>query len=385
MVYSIFTDLGYPSSKPVGKLRAFLLGLRQGLTAEYMVVIADLIVDGTSHGPHPFVCKMRVGGELIPGIQVGDMGVKTIANDLDNAWLRFTRVWMPKESLLAKYADIIDNKYVQVGKEKMRIEVIGQRLLTGRLVIAQACIFSIQDVFKKAKAYTSEKQCHVPGSELPLCELPQVKHLFREADAELQHMEQYLTQVQQRLAVHLSAGTIPPDSLVSPRLAVHLSAGTIPPDSLVSPRLAVHLSAGTIPPDSLVESIAVAKVKAIEVATNMSFRLSQEVGSYALMGSTGFEHQAMLLCCKFAEGDSRILLQKMARDRLKDFQNQSWFSMLADMFDADSRRELLLCASLGRALTSGPAVEVWNEQYEKVYGLAEMVCERHLKMHQSKL
>ncbi|KAK3258837.1 hypothetical protein CYMTET_32136 [Cymbomonas tetramitiformis] len=347
MVYSIFTDLGYPSSKPVGKLRAFLLGLRQGLTAEYMVVIADLIVDGTSHGPHPFVCKMRVGGELIPGIQVGDMGVKTIANDLDNAWLRFTRVWMPKESLLAKYADIIDNKYVQVGKEKMRIEVIGQRLLTGRLVIAQACIFSIQDVFKKAKAYTSEKQCHVPGSELPLCELPQVKHLFREADAELQHMEQYLTQVQQRLAVHLSAGTIPPDSLV--------------------------------------ESIAVAKVKAIEVATNMSFRLSQEVGSYALMGSTGFEHQAMLLCCKFAEGDSRILLQKMARDRLKDFQNQSWFSMLADMFDADSRRELLLCASLGRALTSGPAVEVWNEQYEKVYGLAEMVCERHLKMHQSKL
>ena len=50
---------------------------------------------------------------------------------MDNAWIRFDDVWLPKSGLLNKYADIIDDKYVQTTKEKMRIEIIGQRLLTG--------------------------------------------------------------------------------------------------------------------------------------------------------------------------------------------------------------------------------------------------------------
>ena len=38
-----------------------------------------------------------------------------------------------------------------------------------------------------------------------------------------------------------------------------------------------------------------------------------QVGSYALMGSSGFKHLDFLNCCKFAEGDSRVLMQKMVR------------------------------------------------------------------------
>ena len=37
------------------------------------------------------------------------------------------------------------------------------------------------------------------------------------------------------------------------------------------------------------------------------------------MGSSGFAHLDFLSCCKFAEGDSRVLMQKMARDRLRQF------------------------------------------------------------------
>ena len=48
----------------------------------------------------------------------------------------------------------------------------------------------------------------------------------------------------------------------------------------------------------------------------MTHRLRQEVGSYALMAGTGFEHTDFLQCCKFAEGDSRVLMMKMARDRV---------------------------------------------------------------------
>jgi len=53
------------------------------------------------------------------------------------------------------------------------------------------------------------------------------------------------------------------------------------------------------------------------------FFFHEQVGSYALMHGTGFELMDMLLCCKFAEGDSRILQLKLARDRLKRVSNNS--------------------------------------------------------------
>lgn len=46
------------------------------------------------------------------------------------------------------------------------------------------------------------------------------------------------------------------------------------------------------------------QVKGIDVASKVIRQLEEEVGSYALMASTGFEHKDMLLCCRFAEGDS---------------------------------------------------------------------------------
>merc|ERR1712217_815298 len=69
-----------------------------------------------------------------------------------------------------------------------------------------------------------------------------------------------------------------------------------------------------------VEAIAAAKVKSVEVAIDLCWKLKQEVGSYALMTGCGFEKMDYLQCCKFAEGDSRILMQKMARDRLRSFE-----------------------------------------------------------------
>lgn len=87
-------------------------------------------------------------GTLLPGIRVEDMvshqsvfsdcsfsylsfapngclqGMKTVANDLDNARVWFDHVKLPKSALLNKFCDIDDdNQYVQKGGEKMRIEV----------------------------------------------------------------------------------------------------------------------------------------------------------------------------------------------------------------------------------------------------------------------
>ena len=75
--------------------------ISQGFVAECGVVIADLQVDGKSYGPHPFYLDLREEDmSLKDGIRIEDMGVKTIANDLDNARVWFDQVRLPKLACL---------------------------------------------------------------------------------------------------------------------------------------------------------------------------------------------------------------------------------------------------------------------------------------------
>jgi acyl-CoA oxidase len=150
--------------------------ISQGYTAELGVVIADLRIKGKSYGPHPFFLHLRdEEGGLLPGIRIEDMGTKTVANDLDNARVWFDQVKMPKNALLNKFADIQDNEYVQTGEEKMRIEVIGQRLLTGRIAIAEAALISSRVLHMRTEEYAKQKICNGLAGETTLSEMPQLK------------------------------------------------------------------------------------------------------------------------------------------------------------------------------------------------------------------
>lgn len=144
------------------------------------MVVADLIVGGASKGPHAFVVDFRVNGRLVDHIAVDDMGPKTVGdtaygsvsrvehemqvgNDLDNAWIAFDNLELPKTALLSKHADVVISASIfcctldplsihtcattmalQVnGKYELKsagvrpFEMIGQRLYTGRVAVAQ--------------------------------------------------------------------------------------------------------------------------------------------------------------------------------------------------------------------------------------------------------
>ena len=139
--------------------------ISQGYTAEFGVVVADLRIGGRSHGPHPFLLRLREdgGGALAPGIRVEDMGTKTVANDLDNARVWFDGVRLPRDALLNRYADVVDGRYQQLGDERMRIEVIGQRLLSGRLAIAEAALVFARVLHLRAESYARGKTCSGAG------------------------------------------------------------------------------------------------------------------------------------------------------------------------------------------------------------------------------
>jgi len=297
--------------------------ISQGLTATEMVVVADLIVHGKSHGPHAFVMPLRDAEtmELTPGISVGDMGHKTIANDLDNAWLSFDHVEMPCSAILSRFCEIKDDVYMQRGEERMRIEVIGQRLLTGRMCIAQAALVFARAIFASAQNYAAEKPVWQPVGEARLDQMPQLRHVFDTHGDKLSSVEKYC--------------------------------------SVIEAQLCDVLRTGAIPSERLVEQIAVSKVCGVRTAIEACRALQSEVGSFALLGGSGFESMDMLLCCKFAEGDERILLQKMARDKLMgQGPRHGWRALAADLFaEAPRRREALKALSLALAMkvnTPGP-------------------------------
>jgi acyl-CoA oxidase len=317
--------------------------ISQGFVADLGVVIADLRINGKSHGPHPFFLHMRDEQQnLLPGIRVEDMGYKTVANDLDNARVWFDKVRLPKSALLNKFADIKDNEYVQVGDERMRIEVIGQRLMTGRQAIAEAALLSCLCLHQKTEEYARNKVCNAINGETSLYSMPQLKAVFDESYRQLNEAIGFVAAVEKELNVHLKDGTIPSDELV--------------------------------------DKIAVCKIRAISVSIERAHALRLEVGSYALMHDTGFELMDMLLCCKFAEGDSRILQMKLMRDRLKKIKKAGLpASAIAALTDTEARKALLLANKLnvGRDLEKMNAAMV--ENYAEIYELAELIEERIMR------
>lgn len=306
--------------------------ISQGLTADKAVVVADLRVRGKSHGPHAFLMTFRENGGVVPGITIGDMGRKTIGNDLDNVWIRFDDVPLHRNALLSRYAKVENDEYV--GTKGVRtMEMIGQRLFTGRVAVAQAALTFARGLFDSTKAYSDAKACWAPsGATLTLSSVPQLRALYAEAYAKLDELDAFAATIERELCGVLRGGGIP----------------------------RVELQ----------QAIAVAKVHCVGSATQLCWRLKQEVGSYGLMGGTGFENIDFLLCCAFAEGDGRVLQQKMARDAM---------AAHARGADAAAGPEVTQrCVELARELKNAQAKgatrqQAWDSNWDRVYGLAEAV------------
>lgn len=299
-----------------------------------------------SYGPHPFFMHLRDGeeGNLLPGIRIDDMGMKTVANDLDNARVWFDEVQLPKEALLNKFCDINENnEYVQKG-EKMRIEVIGQRLLTGRMAIAESALVSCRVLHMKTEEYARQKVCNGLSGETSLYSMPQLKSVFDTSYREIDSLMRYTAAVEEKLNECLRHGTIPDSNLV--------------------------------------DAVSVCKTRAVSLAVERSHALRLEVGSYALMHETGFELIDMFLCCKFAEGDSRILQMKLMRDRLKKLKKDGAFNTLMQVFGNDGKEALAALKLAQKLQPAGRDLKkmdaLFTENWQDIYRLATLIEDRHI-------
>lgn len=79
-----------------------------GQTATHSVCFARLLIDDVDYGVHSFIVPLRNPETGIPfsNISIGDCGAKMGRNGLDNGWIQYHNVRVPRENMLMRWAKV---------------------------------------------------------------------------------------------------------------------------------------------------------------------------------------------------------------------------------------------------------------------------------------
>ncbi|PVU87983.1 hypothetical protein BB559_004682 [Furculomyces boomerangus] len=150
-----------------------------GLSATHAVVMAQVYVKGKHVGLFPLVIQIRSlkDHKPLPGVHVGDIGPKMGYNSIDNGFMNFDKVRVPRFNLLQKYISVS-----RTG-EVTRPANINSRASYGTMVFVRANIASnmgrlLAKGVTVAVRYTSvRRQFGEPGKpETPVLDYPIVQY-----------------------------------------------------------------------------------------------------------------------------------------------------------------------------------------------------------------
>ena len=85
-------------------------------------------------------------------------------------------------------------------------QVIGQRLLTGRMAIAESALVSCRVLHMKTEEYARRKVCNGLAGETSLYSMPQLKSVFEKSYRELDGLLRFTAAVEEKLNKCLREG-----------------------------------------------------------------------------------------------------------------------------------------------------------------------------------
>jgi len=208
---------------------------------------------------------------------------KTDFNSLDNACVEFHDVKLPRDALLSGISFVDENgNYKLVNEDQpFSFVTVAQRLLSGRICIAGCALSLLKRAINEVETYGNTRMIPTGKDQTtPLSELPVMRDLLDRYRSLTKVFEQYSILLENEF--------------------------------MSTPTLSAEL----------VDKIACAKIEAIAFAINAMYALKEGVGSLSLFehGPFGSKND-LLYVFRFAEGDSAILQQKLARDAVKKLQS----------------------------------------------------------------
>lgn len=103
--YNIEKDVFVITTPHVGATKWWIGGAAHSAT--HTVVFARLIVKNKDYGVKTFVVPIRdLNHDLYPGVAIGDIGEKMGRDGIDNGWIQFSGVEIPREYMLNKFTKV---------------------------------------------------------------------------------------------------------------------------------------------------------------------------------------------------------------------------------------------------------------------------------------
>eukprot|EP00358_Blepharisma_japonicum_P003753 CAMPEP_0202946804 /NCGR_PEP_ID=MMETSP1395-20130829/10297_1 /ASSEMBLY_ACC=CAM_ASM_000871 /TAXON_ID=5961 /ORGANISM="Blepharisma japonicum, Strain Stock R1072" /LENGTH=639 /DNA_ID=CAMNT_0049647623 /DNA_START=173 /DNA_END=2092 /DNA_ORIENTATION=- len=128
-----------------------------GKTSNMTALFARLIVDSVDRGVHVFAIKIRDNEthEPMPGVTIGDCGLKIALNGIDNGFLIFKDYRVPYDTLLDKLSSISpDGKFKSSVKSKeKRLGIIISGIIRGRISVIGGCEIHMRKALTIALRY----------------------------------------------------------------------------------------------------------------------------------------------------------------------------------------------------------------------------------------
>ncbi|CAO3618559.1 unnamed protein product [Cunninghamella echinulata] len=121
-------------------------------TATHTVVISQTIINGKSVGLNWFVVQLREKGtgKLMPNVIAGDIGPKVGHQGVDNGWIQFKKLRIPRSNMLAKWVSLDrQGNYTPAPNPA----VMYATLIPERLSLIESTTFMISQVITIATRY----------------------------------------------------------------------------------------------------------------------------------------------------------------------------------------------------------------------------------------
>lgn len=128
--------------------------------AKHCIVFAQLMIDGTNHGIHGILARIRDDDlKIMPGVTVEDMGYKIGLNGIDNAKISFHNIRVPRENLLNKFSDVAEDGTFtsDIKSSRGRFLTVADQLLSGRICIAAMAVGASKACLTTALRYAATR------------------------------------------------------------------------------------------------------------------------------------------------------------------------------------------------------------------------------------
>ena len=129
--------------------------------ARLAAVYGQLVVDGTGHGVHVALVPVRdEDGSPMPGVTLGDHGLKGGLAGVDNGTIAFDQVRVPRQHLLDRYGRITDEGVYESeidGDNKRFFTMLGT-LVRGRICVAAGAAVASRKALSIATRYALRRQ-----------------------------------------------------------------------------------------------------------------------------------------------------------------------------------------------------------------------------------